>query len=45
MAFATGWGTNDGTWISREEREEGDFGGEQGRESTQEDSNRDAYEL
>lgn len=36
---------NDPNWISREERSEGDFGGEQGREHTREDSNRDAYEL
>lgn len=36
---------DDAAWISAEDRSEGDFGGEQGRESTPEDSNRDAREL
>lgn len=29
--------------VSREDRSEGDFGGDQGRELTQEDFNKDAY--
>lgn len=37
--------SDDTIWISAEDRSEGDFGGEKGPIYTQDDSNRDAYEL